>query len=1029
MKIEFRNLVLLALIVLAGVSPAFAQTTATVTGTVTTDGAPLPGATVTITSPQMQGNRTTVTGDAGGYNFSGIPAGDYTVTIELAGMTSATRKVQVGPGQTGRADADLRVSAVSEAITVTASAPSVLETPTVSQNIQQELVEELPIARTVNAAALLAPGVTGNTTANNQFSISGSPGYDNLIMVNGVVISEAVRSQILPLYIEDAIQETTIMTGGVSAEYGRFTGGVINSITKSGGNEFSGSLRDSFTSPDWSDENPLQITPAQQNVHKLGQVWEATLGGYILRDRLWFFAAGRDTETDNPVATRLVPGDTTNTSLTSSSVTTETRYEGKLTGQLTPSHTLMGSYFESESVQTNYQFTPASYDLESLSPDRQDPRELLTARYNGIFATNLMIEAQFTDMEWGVSLGGGARFTDPIRGTIVRNRADANARFNSPTFCGVCDKEYRSNDSKQLKANYFLSNRGIGNHNLVAGWEDFSEHRYANNYQSGSNYRLFVNSVTRIGNELYPVIQPGKGGTATYFVHTPIFSLQNNESDLSTQSLYVNDRWDLNQHWSFNLGVRYDKNDAVDSSGNVSSDDSKFSPRLSSTFDVLGNGRHRVTASYSEYASRIVEGPGTAASAAGNPAYIYYMYNGPEINTGGTPTLNTRQALEQVFAWFLNQCNAAGKCGPDNLDLLRENSSHDVPGFSNRIGDNLSSPYVREITLGYGAQLGTNAFARVDLVARDWKDFYAFRITRESNQVVTDNLGIPHDLAIVENTDDIERTYRGIQTQFAWRPNRFNLGLNYTWSKLRGNDEQETATSGTVGNYPSSIYYPELNDYRQYQPVGYLNADQRHKARAWIGYDVPLPRFLGMLNVTALQSFDTGTAYSAALFPPPLGAGLNVSNYFNQLIAGTGYKSASDLGQYYFSERGAFRLDDVSSTDVALNYTMPIGRFALFAQGEALNIFNRKTATVVNTTVTQLQQFNPFTDKPVECTPALAGTTGRPTNAQCIAAGAHWIKGANFGRPTSATASIPANAFTSNFQVARTYRFSVGFRF
>ena len=1009
MKSKARNPLLFALIVLVmGAASAFAQTTATLTGTVTTDGAPLPGATVTISSPQMQGSRTAVTGDAGGYNFAGVPAGDYTILIELSGMTTVTKTVQVGPGQTGRADADLRMSVVTESISVTASAPSVLETPTVSQNIQQDLVDELPIARTVNAAALLAPGVNGNTTANNQFSISGSPGYDNLVMVNGVVISEAVRSQTLPLYIEDAIQETTIMTGGVSAEYGRFTGGVVNSITKSGGNEFSGSLRDSLSNPSWTEENPLQLTPAQQNVDKLGHVWEATFGGYLLRDRLWFFAAGRDTETDTPVATRLVPGDATRTSLTSSSVTSETRYEGKLTGQITAAHSLMGSYFKSDSTQTNYQFTPASYDLESLAPDRQDPRKLLTARYNGILTDNLMVEAQYTDMDWGVGIGGGARFTDPVRGTIVRNRADGNARFNSPTFCGICAEEHRANDSKLLKANYFLSSRGLGNHNLVAGWEDFSEHRFANNYQSGSNYRLFVNRVTRVGNDLYPTLLPGTGGSAAYFIYTPIFSLQDNESDLATQSLFANDRWDLNEHWSFNVGVRYDKNDAVDSSGNVSSDDSKFSPRLSTTWDVAGDGRHRITGSYSEYASRIVEGPGTSASAAGNPAYIYYMYNGPEINNG-TTTLNTRQALEVVFDWFLHQCNAAGECGPDNLDLLRANSGHDVPGFSSRIGPGLTSPYVREITLGYGTQIGNTAFARVDLVARDWKDFYAFRVTRESNEIVTDQLGIDHDLAIVENTNDIERNYRGVQSQFAWRPGRFNVGLNYTWSKLRGNDEQETATSGTVGNQPGSIYYPELNGHARYQPVGYLNGDSRHRARAWVGYDVPLPAFLGRLNATVLQSFDSGTPYSAALLPPPLGAGLDLSDYFDELTAGAGYESASDLGQYYFSDRGEFRLDDVSSTDVALNYGYPIGRFALFAQGEALNVFNRQTATIVNTTVTQLAPFNPFTETPVE--------------------GVHWRKGANFGRPTSATASIPLNAFTSNFQVARTYRFSVGFRF
>src|SRR5688500_501883 len=98
---------------------AFAQTTASLSGTVTSDGIGLPGVTVTITSPQMQGTRTTVTGDGGGYTFGALPPGDYTARFDLTGMSSATRRVQIGVGQTGRADADLKVSTVAEAITVT----------------------------------------------------------------------------------------------------------------------------------------------------------------------------------------------------------------------------------------------------------------------------------------------------------------------------------------------------------------------------------------------------------------------------------------------------------------------------------------------------------------------------------------------------------------------------------------------------------------------------------------------------------------------------------------------------------------------------------------------------------------------------------------------------------------------------------------------------------------------------------------------------------------------------------------------
>ena len=199
-----RSLFVLALLLVA--ASAIAQTTATINGTVTTDGNALPGVTVTLASPAMQGTRTAVTGAAGGYTFNGIPPGAYTVKFELSGMQTVTKKVSVGVSQVGAADADLKVASVSEAITVTAAAPSVLETPTVSTNITGKTMETLPIQnRTPINTAALAPGVNTNTPSGGQLSISGSPGYDNTVMVNGVVITEEVRSQQLPLYIEEVV--------------------------------------------------------------------------------------------------------------------------------------------------------------------------------------------------------------------------------------------------------------------------------------------------------------------------------------------------------------------------------------------------------------------------------------------------------------------------------------------------------------------------------------------------------------------------------------------------------------------------------------------------------------------------------------------------------------------------------------------------------------------------------------------------------------------------------------------------------
>ncbi len=1013
----FTRLIVLSALVLLIAASGFAQTTASLTGTVTSGGRPTPGATVTISSPNMQGTRTSVTGDAGGYSFAGIPPGDYTVKFELEGMQSVTKHVNVGVGQTGRADAELKVAKVAEAITVTASAPTVLETPTVSQNVTSKLVNVLPMNRDPLAMALIAPGVNPNTPSLSQMSISGSPGYDNLVMVNGVATTEEVRHQDLGLYIESAIQETTVMTGAIPAEYGGFTGGVVNAITKSGGNQFSGSFRDSMTNPKWVALTPLQKTQNFQRLDKLNSTYEETLGGYILRDRLWFFGAGRQVRTSEQRFLRIVPGDPTHFSQDYNFGQTEKRYEGKFTIQPISKVNIVASYLDFQRKQTNTVFTAVSYDLNQLS-DRSDPRRLKSVHADGIISNNWLVEGQYSAMWWGVAFGNGSQFTDFARGTIVRNRADGNARFNSPTFCGVCDKETRSNDGWNAKTHYFYSSRGLGNHDIIGGVERFSEHRFANNYQSGSNFRFHINGVQRINGVLYPTITPGRAGSSAFLRWTPIFTLQQRESDLASDSLFVSDRWNLSDHWSFTLGARYDKNDATDPSGNKVSKDAKITPRLNATYDLLGNGRHRFTASFAQYASRIVEGPGTASASAGVPATIDFYYTGPAINPAGTPVdklVDTRAALATVEQWLNSQCNAAGQCGVNNnafiLANLRSQSFQSVPGYDTRIDSRLGSPYVQEITLGYGTQWRPNFVTRVDLVSRDWRDFYGFRVDQTTPQQ-TDPIGIVHNVQIVQNTNDIHRKYRGVQFQTTWAPRPFNIGLNYTYSTLKGNDEQESPTSGTIGNAPQTIWYHELTGYPKYQPDGYLSQDERHRLRAWAAYEVPLPKFLGAVNVSVLQNYDSGQPYSAV-------QSIDLSPYASTLLpAGSKYVNPPLSQQYYFGARGQYRLDTIKSTDFALMYRYPISRVEIWAKADVLNVFNGHTVTTVSTTVNtsatsgSFLPFNPFTDTPKECP---QGTTG----ADCKAMGANWQKGSAFGTPSSATA----------FQTPRTYRYAVGVRF
>ncbi len=122
-------------------------------------------------------------------------------------------------------------------------------------------------------------------------------------MLNGVDVNDNLFGSPQNLFIEDAIEETQVLTSGITAEYGRFTGGVVNAITKSGGNTFSGSYRTNLTNPRWTKQTPFELcdpavtTASRQKAAPRPDTCrpptKAPSAVPILRDRLWFFGAGR----------------------------------------------------------------------------------------------------------------------------------------------------------------------------------------------------------------------------------------------------------------------------------------------------------------------------------------------------------------------------------------------------------------------------------------------------------------------------------------------------------------------------------------------------------------------------------------------------------------------------------------------------------------------------------------------------------------------------------------------------------------
>ncbi|HEU4521748.1 MAG TPA: TonB-dependent receptor [Thermoanaerobaculia bacterium] len=972
---------------------------ATITGKVTAGGSPLPGVTVSVSSPQLQGTRNTVTTAEGDYLLPLLPPGDYTVSFELEGMQTQQRTVTLTASRTHNVNADLRPTAVAESITVTAETPltAAVESTQVSTNFKQDFVELLPVQRNLESVTLLAPGVTPNGPGGNLM-ISGAMSFDSLYLINGAIANENLRGQPHDLFIEDAIQETTVLTGAISAEYGHFTGGVVNAITKSGGNDLKGSVRVNFTNESWVAETPFTVEQADT----INDVYEATVGGPLLRDRVWFFGAGRLQESEDVRQTRpgaARTGDEGVAPLTYPHGTEETRLEGKLTGAITPKHNVVLSYMDIDDVETNSHFDTI-LDLDSLNAQRENPQSLLALNYSGTLTSRLFLEAQYSDKEYGI-MGTGSRFTDLIRGTFIIDRA-RDARYNSPTFKYKPEGEQRNHELFTVKGTYFWSTASAGTHDIRAGYEDFSEVRLVNNYGSGSDFRISIPNTIIRGNQIFPRMPGGNSGTLTRIEWRPIF-VESQGSDYASTALFLNDRWTLNEKWTFNLGVRYDKNDAVSGDRTFKiADDAAFSPRLAAHYDLFGNGRIVANASYGQYVGRLSEGVGNDGDPAGRAGTISWNYRGPSINNNVNAAtedlIPTHEALAMIFEWFFENG------GYDR----RPHRSVSIPGIDTIIvPGTLTSPNVKEYTLGLGSVIGTRGYARADFIYRNWDDFYTDFTTLETGRT-TDDFGNEYDLTVIENSDIYDREYTAVQTQVSYRLlDRVNLGGTYTWSRLVGNVTGENSGDGpTSGN---AMNYPEYRAAEWNYPMGYLTGDQRHRLKAWASYDVPIT--FGRLNLSLLQNFDSGGRTSTE-------GSIDVTPSGTTFIENPGYLTPPNGIDYFFGGRGNVKHENITRTDLALNFGVNLGRFELFLQPEVLNIFNEQGLTsfneeiLTNSDVEYLAAFNPYTTTAIECPQGAAAS-------ECEALGAHWQKGENFGEPSG----------EGSYQTPRTFRFSVGVRF
>ena len=628
-------------------------------------------------------------------------------------------------------------------------------------------------------------------------------------------------------------------------------------------------------------------------------------------------------------------------------------------------------------------------ELNSLFEIDQ-PHSLLAAHYSAILPRAVVVEAQYTQKSFALS--GGGLDTSPVGGTTIED-LDTGSVSGAPMLCGVCGAHSRDNREFAVKTTMFHATPRFGSHSIVAGVSDFRESGGGNSHQTPSDFTIITYNEV-VNGTVYPLMIPGESTILWQPVFTPSVG-----NAFTTRSAYVNDRIDFGSHWNVSLGVRYDRSTGHDQAGDAQAEGSAWSPRLGVVYDLGGDRRNQFSLSFGRYAAKIDQFVGDQASPGGKPSLFEFLYDGPELNTDGT-LIPAAEVLRQVFAWF------EGAGGTANPDLLLGGNSP----LSRVIEDPLQAPVMDEVTLGYGRQLGRNGTVRLDLIQRQWHDFYALRVTRDSGTLTDPASGLVFDRIVIENNDaGLHRKYTGVALQGSWRAGALQVGGNYTWSRLRGNVESDDAASGAVALQSPVLYYPEYTSYPAFAEDGWLAADERHRGNLWVAWQFP-NRFAD-LEASVLQTYHSGRRYSAS-------GQIEVRPF----VTNPGYRFPPNFQNYRFSERGGLQLDAISSTSIGINLSRRIAMVEAFLDTDIVNVFNEhavESVSGINTTVRtnrtdrNLATFNPFTTEPVECPRDVPSAS-----TQCKGI-AHYQLHPLFGTPTRKEA----------YQLPRTFRLSLGIRF
>jgi outer membrane receptor protein involved in Fe transport len=899
------------LAVSVGSGNVFAQATAsgTIQGTVTDKtGAAVSGAQVVAKSKATDSTRTTTTADTGYYRFELLPVGIYTVTVSKTGFAVVAETIEILIGQTATVNVELKTGSMSEVIEVTSEAPVLdLAKTDVSQNITPKEVEELPmVGRDVANLAYLAPGVKATDSydpTKNRYailSVNGDNGRNVNVTVNGVDNKDnTVGGPVMQLPLE-AVQEFVISTQRFSAVNGRSEGAAINMITKSGTNNYHGSLfgffRDNNLNTDEKDPDGTGgITKSHPSYTR--QQFGGSIGGPILKDKVFgFFALEREREHQAQTVDL--------TSLNNLTIAKNNGFADQ------PSPTIARPFFEwryngrLDYVINNKNSAYLSYTSQvndSLN-DQSDSTMDLT---EGNFTKNHLIVSNFT-LNSTVSPTLVNQFT--LGYQYWNNLIDSNLRapniiFPNESFGTNTNVPQQSFQKKwQFKDDI---SKTVGRHTFEVGVD------FIHNPVEGGFFEFNPTLLIRFGANPSCILglapdatTPGcgptvyKNGFATAGLVTEISIANGNPFFLvATKQLgfYGQDNWKVSNRLTLNLGLRWDKdfnmiggadirnsrtyqelvalNSPISNPlvSKIAKDDNKdFSPRIGFAYDLTGQGKHVIRGGYGLYFGNVFQNIPLFMEQQANATVFQTLFDLTDPVNDVVP--GTGKPLGQ---W---------RYGVDPLPTIAPPSSQLNPRSIGRLMDpNYRNPVTEEFNGGYSWALNSNTAFEAE---------YTHVLGLHGNKTINTDQRVPDTtqpigkqccyrpldpafaanpalppLGSVRVDESINREhYDGVNFSFRQRmSHRFQLSANYTLGWANSYDGGGTS----YRNYPrlstnpfaSYEWGPSINDERHHVTVsGIVDLPKGFQLSPILQYGSARPYNLTNSSNTLNTGGGTGTA-------------------------------------------------------------------------------------------------------------------------------------------------------------------------